>query len=106
MESPWFTGNSLYHQCSHSELSNLDECCKEWHSPKPQAFEALQSIVFDKTILKDMVHLTQFSHIGVLEVYHSQFNKWAPKSTHFSYKNMVARSQLTAIDFNQSQNLE
>ena len=53
-----------------------------------------------------MVHLTQFSHIGVLEVYHSQLNKWAPKSTHFSYKDMVVRFQLTAIDFNQSQNLE
>ena len=53
-----------------------------------------------------MAHLTQFSHTGVLEVYHSLFNKWAPKSTHLSYKSMVAQSQLATIDFNQSQNLE
>ena len=25
-----WTGNSLYHQCSHSELSNVDERCKNW----------------------------------------------------------------------------
>ena len=75
-------------------------------SPKSQAFEALQSIVFDKSILKDKLHLTQFWHTGVLEVYHSLLNKWAPKSTHFSYKGMVAQSQLAAVDFNQIQNLE
>ena len=80
--------------------------CTNWLSPKSQAFEALQSVVFNKTILKDMVHLTQFSQIGVLEVYHFLLKKWSPKSTHFSYKGMVAQSQPVAIDFNQSQNLE
>ena len=65
-----WTRNSLYHQYSHSELSNVDERWKNLLSPKSQAFEALQSIVFDKTIVKDMAHLTQFSHTGVLEVYH------------------------------------
>ena len=102
----WWTGNSLYCQCSHSDLFFVDECCRNWLSPKSQAFEELESFVFDKTILKDKVHLTQFSCTGVLEVYHSLLNKWAPKSTHFSYKGMVAQSQLAAIDFNQIQNLE
>ena len=134
---------SLYCHCSHSELSFVDERSKNWLSPKSQAFEALQSIVFDKTILKDKVHvtatrleprttyflnehpiiwpnwssgsdrvgihsetrmwhdkniqsekvhLTQLWHTGVLEVYHSLRNKWAPKSIHFSYKGMVAQS--------------
>ena len=40
----WWTGNSLYHQCSHSELFNVDERCKKWLSPKSQAFDALQSM--------------------------------------------------------------
>ena len=102
----WWTGKSLYRQCSHSDLSFVDECCRNWLSPKSQAFEELESFVFDKTILKDKVHLTQFSRTGVLEVYHSLLNKWAPKSTHFSYKGMVAQCQLSAIDFNQIQNLE
>ena len=26
----WWTGNSLYCQCSHSELSFVDECSKNW----------------------------------------------------------------------------
>ena len=78
-----WTGNTLYHQCSHGELSREDSFSKDWISPKSQAFQALQPIVFDKTILKDMAHLTKFSHTGVLEVYHSVLNKWAPKSTHF-----------------------
>ena len=30
----WWTGNSLYHLCSHSELPNVDERCKNWLSPK------------------------------------------------------------------------
>ena len=33
-------------------------------------------------------------------------NKWAPKSTHFSYKGMVARCKLAAIDFNKGETLE
>ena len=36
----------------------------------------------------------------MLEVYHSLYKKWIPKSTHFSFRGMVARSQLAAIDFN------
>ena len=53
-----------------------------------------------------MAHSTKFSHTGVWEVYHSVLNKLAPKSTHFSYKGMVQRCTLAAIDFNQDQKLE
>ena len=49
---------SFYCQWSHSELSFVDEHSKNWLSPKSQAFEALQSNVFDKTILRDKVHVT------------------------------------------------
>ena len=49
---------SLHCQCSHSESSFVDEHSKNWLLPKSQDFEALQSIVFDKKILKDKVHVT------------------------------------------------
>ena len=73
---------------------------------KTRFHQNLQSIVFDKTILKDMAHLAKFTHTGVLEVYHSVLNEWTPKNTHFPYKEMVARFKLAAIDFNQSQKLD
>ena len=39
----------------------------------------------------------------MLEVYHSLLNN---KSTHFSYKGIVSRCKLAAIDFNQGKTLE
>ena len=57
-------------------------------------------MTLDETLLSDLKHLTNFSHTGSLEVYHSSYNKWLPKSTHFSYQGMIARSQLAAVDFN------
>ena len=53
-----------------------------------------------------MVQLTKFTHIEILEVYHSVLNKWAPKSAHFSYKGLVARCKLAGIDFKQGETLE
>ena len=50
--------------------------------------------------------LTKFCHTGVLEVYHSLYNKWAPKRQHFFYAGMLAGSQLAVMDFNQGSNLK
>ena len=48
----------------------------------------------------------KFSHTGKLEVYHALYNKWIPKSQHFSYLGMVTRSQLAIMDFNSGSDLE
>ena len=96
-----WSGNMVFHACCHGELSNN----KEWLLPESEAFRSLQLIVLDKTLLSDMKHFTKFSHTGNLEVYHSLYNKWVPKSSHFSYRGMIARSQLAAIDFNSGSNL-
>ena len=87
-------------KCIHADLTPENQLSKKWIKPDSEAFLVLQKIVFDKTLLGDMKHLTNFSHTGMLEVYHSLYNKWIPKSTHFSFRGMVARSQLAAIDFN------
>ena len=79
---------------------------KEWLDPKFEAFIVLQKIVLDKTLLTDLKNLTSFSHTGDLEVYHSLYNKWVPKSTHFSYEGMIARTQLAVLDFNLGSNLQ
>ena len=36
----------------------------------------------------------------ILKGYHSLYNKWVPKCTHFSYLEMITGSQLAATDFN------
>ena len=51
-------------------------------------------------------HLTKFCHTGVLEAYHSLYNKWAPKRKHFSYAGMITLSQLAVMDFNEGSTLE
>ena len=60
----------------------------------------------DKTLLKDLKHLTDFNHTGTLEVYHSLYNKYTPKRLHFSYPGMIARAQLAVLDFNAGVGLE
>ena len=62
--------------------------------------EAVKSVVLDKKILKDICKLSQFCHTGILEVYHSLLLKYCPKRQHFSYKGMIAHTQLTALDHN------
>ena len=101
-----WTGYTIYHKCDHPQLSPEERATKAWLSPKSDAFVALQKIVLNTRLLKDLEHLTKFSHTGILEVYHSVMNKWVPKSTHFSFDGMVSRCKLAAIDFNSGQHLQ
>ena len=56
--------------------------------------------------MNDLKYLVCFSHTGEIEIYHKLYNKWVPKSLHFSFLGMACRSQLAAIDFNLRANLE
>ena len=53
-----------------------------------------------KKLLTGFVHLVKFSHTGNLEVYHAIVNKYCPKRQHFSYRGMICRTQLAALDHN------
>ena len=101
-----WTGCKKFKKCAHPRLTKKQKKAKEWISPKSKAFEVLQSIALDPKVLKDVAFLTKFYHTGVLEAYHSLYNKWAPKRQHFSYAGMLARSQLAIMDFNQGNNLK
>ena len=90
----------LYHQCAHQPIPPDVARTKRWLRPGSPAHEALKEVVFDKNLLKDIQQLTLCCHTGNLEVYHSVQTKYAPKRQHFSYKGMVARTQLTALDHN------
>jgi len=95
-----FRTNAKFKKCEHPRLTKCQQKMKQWLHPASDSFAALQEFVFNKTLLKDLDNLIGFSHTGILEVYHSLHNKWIPKSTHFSYRGMLARSQLAALDFN------
>lgn len=45
---------SVYHQCAHEELSEEDERTKQWLKPGSPSHKALQAIVTDKRLLKDI----------------------------------------------------
>ena len=85
-----WAGNMLFHKCFHPNIPQDRE--KACLNPSSEAFVALQNIILDKTLLSDLKHVTNFSHTGSLEVYHSSYNKWLPKTTHFSYQGMIVRS--------------
>ena len=78
---------------------------KELTIPASESFKALQDFVFSNSILKDLSYYTKFSHTGTLEVYHSFYNRWLPKSIHFSIHGKIARTQLAILDFNPGSNL-
>ena len=67
-----------------------------WLKKGSPSHEAVKSVVFDKKLFKDIYKLSQFCHTGILEVYHSLLLKYCPKS----YKGMIARTQLAALDHN------
>ena len=90
----------LYHECAHPPIPRNVARTKRWLRPGSPAHEALKEVVFDKNLLKDIQQLTLSCHTGTLEVYHSVQTKYLPKRQHFSYKGMVARTQLAALDHN------
>ena len=79
-----WTGNMLFHKFCHPNIPQYRQ--KALLNPSSEAFVALQNLILDKTLLSDLKPLTNFSHPGSLEVYHSLYNKWLLKSTHFSYQ--------------------
>ena len=89
----------IYHECPHPPIPR-DEARKKRWQPGSAAHDALREVVFDKNLLKDIQLLSLCSHTGNLEVYHSVQTRYVPKSQHFSYKGMVARTQLAALDHN------
>ncbi|XP_070550648.1 uncharacterized protein [Ptychodera flava] len=86
--------------CVHGPISREAERKKKWMKMGSAPHKALMSIVTDKRILKDIKHLSEFCHTGSLEVYHSMMTKYVPKRQEFDYEQMLARTQLAALDHN------
>ena len=95
----WDSAN-LYHECQHPPIPPDVNRAKRWLQTDSPPHKALRSIIFDTKLLQDIQKLNLCCHTGSLEVYHNVLMKYAPKRQHFSFKGMVARTQLAAIDHN------
>ena len=93
-------GCNIFKKCAHPPLTPKKVLKKKWLSPTSTAYIALEEVVLEKKLMKDLRKITEFCHTGDLEVYHSMLLKYCPKRQHFSHKGMVARTQLTALDNN------
>ena len=101
----WRNGK-LFKKCAHGKLTRKEREEKTWLKPGTPANVALDEIVFNSKLLKDMKLVTEFHHTGALEVYHSMMLKYCPKRQHFSHAGMVARTQFAALDNNHNSTRE
>jgi ribonuclease HI len=90
----------LVKKCGHPRISAKDQKEIQWLESGSPAHIALEEVITNKKLLKDLGKLTEFHHTGELESYHSVMTKYVPKREHFSYNGMVARTQLAILDHN------
>ena len=93
-------GFKKFKKCEHHKLSRKEQKAIQWLKPGSSAHAALDEVVSNQRLLKDLEKLTEFHHTGDLEVYHSSMLKYLPKREHFSYRGMLARLQLAALSHN------
>ena len=93
-------GCEIFKACEHHRLTRDQQQAISWLKIETPAHTAVKEVVINKKLLKDLELLTEFHHTGELEVYHSLMLKYVPKPQQFSYKGMVARTQLAAFDQN------
>ena len=98
----WKGAKSSYKSCSHPKLSVRDRLAKKWLKKNSTAFSALENIIRDEKLLKDLPNLVKFKHSGNIEVFHNLKLKYCPKRLAFSYKGMYARTQLAVLDHNEN----
>ena len=94
-----FAGD-VFVKCAHPPLTDDEQRRKKWLVPHSPAHSALEMIVLDKTLLKDIRQLNEFCHTGMLEVYHSLMTKYCPKRQEFDFAQMTARTALAVLDHN------
>ncbi|XP_071952583.1 uncharacterized protein [Antedon mediterranea] len=100
-EHDWICGFE-YMKCSHPPLeANMT---KPWLTPESDAHKALQDIVTNNLLLRDLKKATEFCHTGNLEGFHNMMLKYMPKRSKFEHEGAIARTYLAVIDNNMTSN--
>ena len=93
-------GGKHFKKCAHHTLTRNEKKQVPWLKPGSLALVALEDVISNARLLKDMEKLSEFYHTGALEVFHSLMLKYLPKRKPFTYSGMLARTQLAALDHN------
>ncbi|XP_069832627.1 uncharacterized protein [Dendropsophus ebraccatus] len=95
----WQAGKG-YEHCQHDHLPEAVCQRRKWLSKGGKAHNSLKTIVLNKRLQQDLRHVSNFCNSAELEVYHGAVSKYRPKSNRFSVEDLVARTQLAALDHN------
>ncbi len=91
-----------YGSCSHQILSPETIHETVWFTPDSEPCDALEKIVLDKALIKDIANSSAFGQTSQVEGYHSLINQFAPKMYHFSFLGMKTRLLLAAMHYNEN----
>ena len=89
-----------FHKCEHTEMDENSRKKKKWLKPGSPSHDALKEVVMDQHLISGIQKLNLAVHTGNLEAFHSLINKYCPKRQSFSYKGMISRTELAAMDHN------
>ncbi|XP_040073632.1 uncharacterized protein LOC120846066 [Ixodes scapularis] len=87
----------VYPRCMHKDLGE-----KQWIAPGSAAHKKLKAIATAPLFLKNVRQLSPHVQTYGLESFHSVLNRFAPKSTVFSYECMAARTMIAIMHFNEN----
>ncbi|KAM5164698.1 uncharacterized protein ACMZJ9_007134 [Mantella aurantiaca] len=93
--------NSMYHSCQHPPISAEEEKKYDWLTLGSAAHQKLKEIVQNPELLRNLQHMSHFSHVNSLEIYNIMSLKYHSKG-HFCLDALVAQSQLAALDHNKN----
>jgi hypothetical protein len=77
------TGAGIGATCEHEPIAPEMARTKKWMKKGSKAHNALKEVVLNKHLRNDIKYLSEFCHIGNLEVYHSLLLKYVPKRQEF-----------------------
>lgn len=95
----WSNG-VLVHGCQHEEVDPNDEDNWAYLDSDSPAYRALEKLVLDPLLERDLRHCYHNVHTGSLESHNSLHNMYAPKRSYHSVNGHIDRSILAALDNN------
>lgn len=94
----WQTGD-FYKECHHAAITKDKDQEEDWLEAGSTAHDVFKGIVLNKKLIKDLKQLS-LCHTGEFEVFHNTARKYHSKHEHYCINEMVARTQLAALDHN------